>query len=284
MQLRSASPDYRGRVWRQSMCVLLAIVVLAVGVVIGTRILPAMPAMASPLPGGATAQLPITPFVPGSQLGQTPEVDESEAVNRAQRSAARGETREPTRAERLLWLELQIDWTDSTAVGLPYDGELIDGVQLPVEGQNFFTWDAVNNQLHNPDDRRWGTNNLLLTILAVLDEYRAANPGAPRVGISDLSRPEGGSFGAVYGGLGHSSHQNGLDVDIAYPRRDGQELGITDVDEIDHELSQDLIDRFVDAGAQFVFVGENTDLVGPSGVVKPWPHHDDHLHLRILPE
>ena len=54
-------------------------------------------------------------------------------------------------------------------------------------------------------------------------EYRAAHPSAPRVGVADLSRPHGGRFGRNFGGLGHASHQNGLDVDILYPRLDGLE-------------------------------------------------------------
>jgi hypothetical protein len=256
---------------------------LAVALTIG---MPAVSALAVPLPGGDLTSSPTTtPWIPSALVGDAGEVEEVTQREVTQREVTQPEVREPTREERLLWLELQIDWRDSTAVGLPYDGELIDGVQLPVEGQNFFTWDAVHNELHNPDDRRWGTDDLILTILAVLDEYRAANPDAPRVGISDLSRPEGGMFGAIYGGLGHRSHQNGLDVDIAYPRRDGKELGVGNVDEIDYELSQDLIDGFVGAGAQFVFIGENTtELTGPPDVVQPLAHHDDHMHLRILPE
>ncbi len=44
------------------------------------------------------------------------------------------------------------------------------------------------------------------------------------MGIGDLSRPNGGVFDERFGGRGHASHQNGLDVDVYYPRRDGQEL------------------------------------------------------------
>ena len=44
--------------------------------------------------------------------------------------------------------------------------------------------------------------------------------GRPRVGVGDLSRPHGGDFGRRFGPLGHASHQNGLDVDVYYPRLD----------------------------------------------------------------
>jgi murein endopeptidase len=119
-------------------------------------------------------------------------------------------------------------------------------------------------------------------VLAVIAEYRLANPGAPRVGIADLSRPHGGSFGKRFGGLGHASHQNGIDVDLLYPRLDFQELIPRKATQINRTLAQDLVDRFVAAGAEYVFVGPRTRLGGPKKVVQPLVHHDDHLHVRFF--
>ena len=98
--------------------------------------------------------------------------------------------------------------------------------------------------------RRWGTSRLIRVVLSVVREHRADYPFAPRVGIGDLSRPYGGNFGKRFGGLGHASHQNGLDVDVWYPRLDGLERRAERVDLIDLELAQDLVDRFVAAGAR----------------------------------
>ena len=84
----------------------------------------------------------------------------------------------------------------------------------------------------------------------MIAEYRLANPLAPRVGIGDLSRRHGGDFGVRFGGLGHASHQNGLDVDVYYPRLDGLERRAYKPSQVDRELAQDLVDRFVAAGAQ----------------------------------
>ena len=84
--------------------------------------------------------------------------------------------------------------------------------------------------------------------------------------------------------IGHVSHQNGLDVDVYYPLRDGSERAPLAVDEIDLGLSQDLVDRFVAAGADSVFVGPDTDLSGPAEVVQAIPNHDYHLHVRFPPE
>ncbi len=169
----------------------------------------------------------------------------------------------------------------SRALGKPNQGRLADGVLLPADGPDVATWDAVLQTSPNRDWRRVGTDRLVRTILTVAADYRRARPGAPRVVVSDLSLPQGGRFGPEYGGLGHASHQNGLDVDIAYPRKDRREVGVNRVGEIDRALSQALVDRFVAAGAQFVFVGPRTGLKGPNAVVQKLANHDDHLHMRL---
>jgi murein endopeptidase len=175
-----------------------------------------------------------------------------------------------------------IRWRASRALGLPYrNGRLVDGVQLPEEGRDFFTWDPALRQSPDRGWRRWGTDALVRTTLRVLREFRSAHPDAPRVGIGDLSRPYGGYFGARYGGLGHSSHQNGLDVDVYYPRRDGRERAVTRAAEVDRALAQDLVDRFAEAGAVRIFVGWSLRLHGPRRIVRTLAHHDDHLHVRI---
>ena len=53
--------------------------------------------------------------------------------------------------------------------------------------------------------------------------------------------------------------------------------------QIDHALAQDLLDRSVAAGAQVIFVGFGTGLRGPSGVVVPYPNHENHMHVRFPP-
>jgi murein endopeptidase len=166
-------------------------------------------------------------------------------------------------------------------VGKPNAGRLVRGVQLPPEGIDFWTYDWGLRESPNRPWRRWGTDRLVRTVLTVLREYRTANPYAPRVGVADLSRRHGGWFGRNFGGLGHASHQNGLDVDIIYPRLDGTERSIWDHRLVDRRLAQDLVDRFVAAGAQKIFTGPRLHLRGPKKVVVPLVHHDDHMHVRI---
>jgi murein endopeptidase len=170
----------------------------------------------------------------------------------------------------------------SISLGTPQRGALIRGVRLPSEGTDFFTWDFPLRRSPNRGWRRWAAGRTIAIVLAVIAEYRAAHPEAPRVGVADLSRPHGGNFGKRFGGLGHASHQNGLDVDVLYPRRDLEELVPSRVGQIERPLAQELVDRFVAAGAEYVFVGPHTKLTGPRKVVQKLVFHDDHMHLRFF--
>ncbi|HEV8686620.1 MAG TPA: penicillin-insensitive murein endopeptidase [Gaiellaceae bacterium] len=171
-----------------------------------------------------------------------------------------------------------VRWRRSLALGRPEAGQLVGGVQLPPEGGRYFTWDPL---LHRSPDRawrRWGTDRLVRTVLRVLADFRRTHPRAARVGIGDLSRPHGGPFGPR-----HVSHQNGLDVDVYYPRRDRLERPPDRPVQINRALAQDLVDRFVRAGAVRLFVGPHTRLRGDPRVVQPLAHHDTHVHVRLPP-
>jgi Zinc carboxypeptidase/Penicillin-insensitive murein endopeptidase len=171
---------------------------------------------------------------------------------------------------------------ESRAVGLPWHGVLVNGVALPAESDSLFTWDFVQRRAPNREWRRTGTQRLVSTLLRVTREYRAAHREAPRIGIGDLSRPGGGDFGDAFGAPGHASHQNGLDADVYYPRTDGRERPPGRPGQIARRLAQDLVDRFVAAGAVKVFVGPHTGLTGPPAIVEVLPrYHDNHLHVRL---
>jgi murein endopeptidase len=217
-------------------------------------------AFAAGAPFGAPAQEPPPPAVPAAP---TP------AGSSVQPAVETVEPRFPDRPSR--------------AIGRPTHGRLVRGVQLPAEGPDHVTWDNVLKRVPNRGWRRWGTDRLVVLVLDVLHAYRAANPGAPRVLVGDLSRPHGGDFSARFGGLGHASHQNGLDVDVYYPRRDRLARAPIRVSQIDRRLAADLVRRFVQAGAIRIFVGPHTGLSGPRRIVRPLRRHDNHLHVRIRP-
>jgi hypothetical protein len=172
----------------------------------------------------------------------------------------------------------------SLALGVPWCGWLVRGVPLATGSGYFFTWDLTASTGPNPAWRRHGTGRLVSVLRRVTAEHHRARTGRPRVGIADLSLPRGGPFGPSYGGLGHLSHQNGLDADVLYPRRDRLEAPPDLPGQIDRANAQALVDRFVAAGAQHVFVGRGLGLRGPRGVVVPIAYHLDHMHVRLAPE
>lgn len=103
-----------------------------------------------------------------------------------------------------------------------------------------------------------------------------------RLGMNDLSKQNGGEFQP------HSSHHNGLDVDVWYMRNDnveyvvGQEFAgvrVSDIQTYSSELSKELVKLFVDLGGAIrVFVDE-------SAHIRPEPGDPDYVqygqHIRI---
>ena len=134
-----------------------------------------------------------------------------------------------------------IAWHHATSVGLPYGGSLVHGTQLPVRGPDWVTWNPITDSSPNMPNRLYGNEHTIRAILSVIRAYRAKHPHAPPVVIGDISRKGGGPMDD------HVSHQNGLDVDVYFPRRD-REARAPHVDaQIDHRLAQDLLDRFLAA-------------------------------------
>lgn len=176
-----------------------------------------------------------------------------------------------------------VRYRDSVAVGLPEAGSLVRGTRLPARGADFATWDPILRRTPNRRWRRHGTDDLVRMLLAVARRYAEREPGQRPMLVGDLSRPRGGDFGIKYGIVGHSTHQNGLDADVYYPRTDRRLSAPTTVPQVDRRLSQRLVNLFVAAGADTVLVGPSVGLTGPAGVVVPFPNHDNHLHVRIAP-
>jgi hypothetical protein len=168
-----------------------------------------------------------------------------------------------------------VEWRAATSIGLQYAGRLVDGTQLPVEGPTWVTWNPATDSSPNLPGRLYGHERTIRAVLAVLAGYRRAHPDAPRVVVGDISFRDGGPMDQ------HVSHQNGLDVDVYYPRRDHHLAAPTTAQQIDRALAQDLLDRFLAAGAKIVFVGYASGLDGPSGVVVPYPNHANHMHVRF---
>ena len=171
----------------------------------------------------------------------------------------------------------EVVWHRSISLGLPYHGRLIDGVQLPVQSPYWVTWDPALDRVPDRGYRRYGSAKLIHLLLSVTQAFHEAYPDGSRLVIGDISRYGGGPLDE------HASHQSGLDVDVYYPRRDGREVAPTTVEQVDVARSQALLNLFLAAHPEFVFVGPHLPLHGPSGVVEPLVGHDNHMHVRIYP-
>ena len=170
----------------------------------------------------------------------------------------------------------RVDWHHATSVGLPYAGHLDRRHAASGRGAGLGHLEPGHRQ--RPEPAATGstaTSTRSARSSPSSRAYRTAHPHAPELVVGDISFRNGGTMDE------HASHQNGLDVDIYYPRLDRHLSAPIATSQIDHHLAQDLLDRFVAAGAQMIFVGYSAGLHGPSDVVIPYPNHENHMHVRF---
>jgi penicillin-insensitive murein endopeptidase len=99
---------------------------------------------------------------------------------------------------------------EEQALGFYSRGNLKFANLLPTEGFGFV-------HLFRPRDRGHGTYDLIYVITESARRLQELFPSRDRVQVGDLSAFEGGPISR------HASHQNGLDVDIAFLRKDQTE-------------------------------------------------------------
>jgi penicillin-insensitive murein DD-endopeptidase len=178
-------------------------------------------------------------------------------------------------------------------IGRPGSACLSGAVELPLEGAGFQSVDVARR-------RHYGHPTLVDFIVELGHAVRARGLGSMLVG--DMAQPRGGPMSS-----GHVSHQGGLDVDIwfrldvgalpASRRDDLAQPPVVDprTGRIDRALWTDRHVELVrlaalDPRVSRVFVGaalkrDLCERVWPDRrwlrVVRPWPGHDDHLHVRL---
>jgi murein endopeptidase len=165
----------------------------------------------------------------------------------------------------------------SRATGRASSGRLTCGKLLPAWTSLWVTQNPTNGASPNAANRRWGTDEILATIETVTLAYWRRFPDAPRIVIGDISRRYGGRFPI------HSSHQQGIDVDVWYPRRaGGRSRTPRGPGDIDRRRSQWLVERFAAERAEVVYVGTQTGLRRSRRNIKYLAYgHDTHFHVRL---
>lgn len=96
------------------------------------------------------------------------------------------------------------------AKGFYSNGSLMNPNELPLEGFGFV-------KLFRPRNRGFGTFDLITLLQETSAQLQLLHPSRDRVQVGDASQEIGGRIS------GHVSHQNGLDVDVAFLRVDQTE-------------------------------------------------------------
>ncbi len=194
------------------------------------------------------------------------------------------------------------DAAEAESIGTPQNGRLQNSTELP-RGAGY--------RIRRPH-RAFGASHVIDHLRRVIGEVRALHPDVHTLAVGDLSAEHGGKLG------GHVSHQSGLDVDLGlYYRKvpaDYPKQFVAAGSEIDLEATWALITSFartarLDTGVQVILLDHDLQarlykwasargtpddqlaeiLQYPRskdtivGLVRHWPKHADHLHVRFKP-
>jgi len=203
---------------------------------------------------------------------------------------------------------VRMDDGTSLAYGTNSNGRLLNGVELPIQGDGYVvppTWAKRGNN--------WGTDELVGLIVRTGRRLAEEIPESPFY-VADLSPERGGSS------VWHHSHQNGRDADLLFYARDAEgrpaapppqmPVFLEDGRTADGALTFDvernwrLVRALIDDPAvdvQYLFIyqpladkllahakalGEPTDVIARAAALLKQPgdslKHDDHLHVRIF--
>ena len=143
-------------------------------------------------------------------------------------------------------------------------------------GTDWVTWDPVTDSVPNEPVRLFGNENTIRTIVSVSPPTARPTP-THRASSSAIS-----ASGAAARWTSTSRTRRARRRRLLPPPRPRLRAPVA-TSQIDRARAQDLLNRFVAAGAQMVFVGFSTGLHGPGGVVIPYPNHENHMHVRFPP-
>ena len=184
----------------------------------------------------------------------------------------------------------------SESIGSPARGRLARAVQVRPHAAY-----VVRDR-----DKAWATHETARWLADAFDAVLVAHPRSPKVRVHDISNREGGFM------HGHRSHQSGRDVDLSYYQRfcgdeacpmwrlPPEQLDVArqwtllehwlrrervEAIFIDYRLQAELFRHAREQGATreelhrwFQYPRGRTH---PLGIIRHFPQHDDHLHVRF---
>lgn len=199
--------------------------------------------------------------------------------------------------------EIVTGWTsylagcESEAVGTSSHGKLRQGRLLPAEGTGY---------LRKNEKAPYGTDETVAILTWAFERMTQLYPGTAAVVVGDISAERGGKLRP------HSSHQNGLDVDIGYyyqgNERQRRFLDAT-ADNLDTEKTWSLLEillsterveyLFIDRRIQPLLFDEASRRGWSTqelqelfeaplgarqriGIIRHFPGHKNHIHVRFV--
>lgn len=187
----------------------------------------------------------------------------------------------------------------SEPVGYYSAGTLKNAVELPVAGPGYM-------KLFKERNRAWGTQEMIDMIIGAGDHMNTMYPETDRMQIGDISKEEGGLLSDL-----HNSHQNGLDVDLTYYRVNKVEQLPTQINGfVENMVVRKRLSKNFDTARNWEFMKTlhkiarvqrifmdpvikkefcrfarlNNELISQVEVLRsfrPYPNHDDHMHVRL---
>lgn len=185
------------------------------------------------------------------------------------------------------------------AVGFYSNGQLKNADALPLSGVGFV-------KIFRPRQRRYATYDLVYVLSWAARKLQEIYPSRDRLMIGDMSAMEGGAIGL------HASHQNGLDADVAFLRRNQteqnpeattgfQEKFVSPAGKVTANFDMErnwayakiLIESgrvqrmFVDQALKTAFcsharaTGELENAKETLRRIRPYESHEDHFHVRL---
>jgi len=184
------------------------------------------------------------------------------------------------------------------ARGFYADGSLVNAAAFPLVTESLI-------ELFPKRERYFATTDLVRVVRRVSKSLQKKYPRGERLQLGDASQRAGGEVS------GHVSHQNGLDLDIAYLRRDHWEQDLNEAAGFLEDFVKDtkvtanfdlqrnwfLVKELVKTGrVNRIFVnaqikqalcnfakrkGEFKKYNQALRRLRPWQGHADHLHLRL---
>lgn len=149
--------------------------------------------------------------------------------------------------------------------------------------------------------RAWGTRLVIRRLEQVADGYRGQFPAAAPIHVRDISRRRAGKLS------GHGSHCSGQDVDIQLPLKHTAAYVDATGETLDLKRAWYLVTALLSTcDVEFIFIDRELQRAlrsyarrrhtlppgaegwlfqyphrGPRGVVRHWPNHKNHLHVRF---